>query len=117
MAKMLRNKVKMSKLNLNNNQIGDEGLQAISEGLQNNETLRVITIADGGISKLSITAFSKTLKNKKFLTKVLLDFNKIGIEGAKILADGLKENETLTNLHLSHCLILEEGAHHIAAAL
>jgi Ran GTPase-activating protein (RanGAP) involved in mRNA processing and transport len=44
------------------------------------------------------------------LTKILLDQNKIGVEGAKTLAEGLKENETLTNLHLSHCIILEEGA-------
>jgi Ran GTPase-activating protein (RanGAP) involved in mRNA processing and transport len=29
----------------------------------------------------------------------------------------LKENETLTNLHLSHCLILEEGAVALAQAL
>ena len=68
-----------------------------------NETLRVITLADAGITKISLPTFAKSLRNKRFLTKILLDSNKIGVEGAKTLTEGLKDNETLTNLHLSHC--------------
>lgn len=75
-----------------------------------NETLRVITVADAGLTKLSIPSLAKSLKNKRFLTKILLDHNKIGVEGAALLTEGIKANETLTNLHLSHCVILEEGA-------
>jgi len=71
--------------------------------MASNETLRVITVADAGITKASIPVFAKSLRNKRFLTKILLDSNKIGVDGAKILAEGLKDNETLTNLHLSHC--------------
>ena len=33
------------------------------------------------------------------------------------MADGLEENETLTNLHLANCEILEEGAIALAGAL
>ena len=51
--------MKLSKLNLNNNPIGDVGLQVISEGMQFNETLRVITIADAGITKISIPYFAR----------------------------------------------------------
>lgn len=58
---MLRNKLKLSKINLNHNPIGDSGMQSISEGIMNNETLRVITIADAGITKLSIPIFAKSL--------------------------------------------------------
>jgi NLR family CARD domain-containing protein 3 len=72
-AKTLKNKVKLSKLNLNYNSIGDEGLKFISEGIQYNETLRVITLADAGLTKLHIPQFSKSLSNKRFLTKILLD--------------------------------------------
>jgi Ran GTPase-activating protein (RanGAP) involved in mRNA processing and transport len=109
--------MKLSKLNLSLNHIGDEGLKLIAEGIRLNETLRVITIADAGITKASIPQFARSLSNKRFLTKVLLDSNKIGPEGAKTLAEGLKDNETLTNLHLSHCEILEEGAVSLSAAL
>ena len=109
--------MKLSKLNLNQNQIGDDGLKLIAEGIRLNETLRVITIADAGITKLSIPVFARSLSNKRFLTKVLLDSNKIGPEGAKTLAEGLKDNETLTNLHLSHCEIMEDGAVALSTAL
>ncbi len=68
-----------------------------------NETLRVITLADTGLTKTSIPLLSRALKNKRFLTKIMLDQNKIGVEGAKLLAEGLKDNDTLTNLHLSQC--------------
>ncbi len=40
-----------------------------------NETMRVITIADTGITKSSIPFLAKALKNKRFLTKILLDSN------------------------------------------
>jgi Ran GTPase-activating protein (RanGAP) involved in mRNA processing and transport len=52
---------------------------------------------------------SQALANKRFLTKLLLDNNKIGVEGAQILAKGIAANETLTNLHLANCQLGEEG--------
>jgi Ran GTPase-activating protein (RanGAP) involved in mRNA processing and transport len=75
-----------------------------------NETLRVMTFSDTGVTKTSIPYLAKSLKNKRFLTKLMLDSNFIGIDGAKMLSEGLRQNETLTNLHLSHCQIQEEGA-------
>ena len=57
---------------------------------------------------------SHCLQNKKFLTKLMLDGNVIGIEGAKALSKGIKDNETLTNLHLSDCCIMEDGAKELA---
>jgi Ran GTPase-activating protein (RanGAP) involved in mRNA processing and transport len=46
LSKMLKNKVKLSKVNLSCNPIGDIGMDLISEGMSRNETLRVLTIAD-----------------------------------------------------------------------
>jgi len=40
----------------------------------------------------------------------MLDGNTIGVQGAEALAAGIKDNETLTNLHLADCMILEDGA-------
>lgn len=34
-----------------------------------------------------------------------------------MLADGIKDNETLTNLHLSNCNVGEEGAYALAKVL
>jgi len=43
---MLSNKFKISKLNINNNPIGDEGFIKIAEGLSDIETLRIITLGN-----------------------------------------------------------------------
>ena len=88
---------------MNNNALRDEGLEAISQGLIDNDTLRVITLQNVSITEKSIPKLSTCLSNKKFLTKLLLDGNVIGVEGAKALARGIRDNETLTNLHLSDC--------------
>ena len=47
----------------------------------------------------------------------MLDGNVIGIEGAKALSVGIRDNETLTNLHLSDCGIMEDGAKELATCL
>jgi Ran GTPase-activating protein (RanGAP) involved in mRNA processing and transport len=41
------------------------------------------------MSELSIPTLANCLQNKKFLTKLLLDGNTIGVEGAKALAKGI----------------------------
>lgn len=102
---------------MNNNPLKDEGLKAISEGLVDNDTLRVITLQNLGLSAAAIPSLSLCLQNKKFLTKLMLDGNVIGIEGARALSKGIKDNETLTNLHLSDCGIMEDGAKELAKCL
>ena len=82
-----------------------------------NDTLRVITLQNVGISESCIPQLSQCLSNKKFLTKLLLDGNVIGVEGAKALARGIRDNETLTNLHLSDCQIMEDGAKELSKSL
>jgi Ran GTPase-activating protein (RanGAP) involved in mRNA processing and transport len=100
---MLLNKYKLSKLHINNNPIGDEGFHKIAVGIQKIETLRIITIANTGISHVSMDSLSKALVNKRFLTKLNLDNCRIGSQGAKMLSEGIRSNETLTNLHVANC--------------
>jgi len=57
---MLLNKYKLSKLHINNNPIGDEGFHKIAVGIQKIETLRIITIANTGISHVSMDSLSKS---------------------------------------------------------
>ena len=51
---VLSNKYKLSKINLNNNPLRDEGLRDIAEGLMDNDTLRVITLQNISISESCI---------------------------------------------------------------
>ena len=86
LGEMISNKYKLSKLNLNKNPIGDDGFGRIAKGIQDIETLRIITVASTLITHVSMPALATSLENKKFLTKLLLDNNKIGPQGATILA-------------------------------
>ena len=51
------------------------------------------------------------------MTQLVLDNNRIGQVGAKLLADGIRDNETMTDLRIANCQIAEEGAITIAAVL
>jgi hypothetical protein len=53
-GQVLSNKYKLSKINLNNNPLKDKGLESIAQGLLDNDTLRVITLQNLGISENSI---------------------------------------------------------------
>jgi len=53
------------------------------------ETLRIITVAGCQLTPDSMPILSKALGNKRFLTKLVLDNNKIGKEGAELLALGI----------------------------
>jgi Ran GTPase-activating protein (RanGAP) involved in mRNA processing and transport len=103
LGEMISNKYKLSKLNLNQNPIGDEGFQRIAKGMTDIETLRIITVSGCLLTLDSMPVLSKALANKRFLTKLVLDNNKIGKEGAELLAKGIQANETLTNLHMANC--------------
>lgn len=58
---MLSNKYKLSKLNLNNNPIGDDGLIKICDGIAKIETLRIIMVSGCGLSKNSILHLAQAL--------------------------------------------------------
>ena len=57
------------------------------------------------------------LKNHDTLIKLYLYYNEIGTEGAKVLAEALRENDTLTELLLFDNEIGDEGARALAKAL
>ena len=61
LGEMISNKYKLSKLNLNMNPIGDEGFSRIARGIQDIETLRIITLASTNITHLSMPTLSQAL--------------------------------------------------------
>ena len=81
------------------------------------ETLRNLLIGETGITSTSIPQLNKTLQNKRFMTQIILDNNRIGVDGAKKFAQGIANNETMTDLRMANCSIEEEGAIAIAGVL
>eukprot|EP00900_Chrysochromulina_parva_P007093 jgi/Chrpa1/16385/Chrysochromulina_OHIO_Genome00023839-RA len=62
-------------------------------------------------------AIAEALKVNAVLTRLDLDHNNIGVEGAKAIAEALKVNVVVTTLYLTHNNIGDEGAIVIAQAL
>ena len=84
--------LKSAKLDFND--IGDEGVVAISEALKTNSTLTELGLASSPVSA-----------------------NKIGPAGAQALADMLKVNSALTTLDLYRNNIGDEGVKALAGVL
>jgi hypothetical protein len=50
------------------------------------ETLRNLILGETGITASSIPSLNKCLQNKRFMTQIILDNNRIGVNGAKLFA-------------------------------
>ena len=89
LIKVFNNDPSLTTLDLNDNEIGDDGAQALAIALENNT---------------SITEFN-------------LEYNQIGDEGAQALATALQKNNSLTVLNLGYNEIVDEGAQALATVL
>ena len=92
MFRLFKSPLKSANLGLND--IGDEGVIAISEALKTNSTL----------TELGLESYSEST-------------NKIGPAGAQALADMLQVNSALTSLYLQNNNIGDEGGKAIAEVL
>src|SRR4051794_30882417 len=78
------------------NGIGSEGAQALAESLKQNTTLTQLHLE--GMSELSEFMFSCMSRDQPNISSY--SGNGIGSERAQALAESLKQNTTLTQLHL-----------------
>jgi dihydrodipicolinate reductase len=62
------------------------------------ETLRNLIVGETGLTASSIPQLNKCLQNKRFMTQIILDNNRIGVQGA------------MTDLRMANCNIEEDGA-------
>ncbi|MCG2755913.1 hypothetical protein L6269_00260, partial [Candidatus Dependentiae bacterium] len=119
-SEALKNKnCKLAYLEISSNKIGAEGAQYIADALMNkNCSLSYLKIGwNEEISDKGTECLAKALLNSK-LTKLNIGKNKIGPEGARYIADALKnENCNLTELYLYWNKIGDDGAKAIAKAL
>jgi len=96
-----QNNKPLEDLDLDGNNIGDEGAKYIADMLAVNKTLQRITldrnkIIDSGAQSIATSLFVNT-----GIRVVWLNDNSIGDKGAEKLADALESNHNIENLHLS----------------
>lgn len=96
LAEALKVNNKLTKLDLYDNELGDEGLKALSECFRANKTLRVLNLKWNGLGKLNqigapdndsgVKMFAKALQENKTLEQINLEWNQIWEDGRKMLA-------------------------------
>lgn len=98
--------------------IGNDGLKAIVEALDGNESCKVLDLGGNRIGGGSaIRKFAKMLAQNNTLEKVDLSNNDLTSADVSYLADALKTNKSLTFLGLSGNRITDTGVEAIAKAL
>jgi Ran GTPase-activating protein (RanGAP) involved in mRNA processing and transport len=113
----------ITKLNLSDNWLGEDGALVIAEALYVITTLRSLNLSHNYLrrnsfsSEMGIIAIADALCKNKSITELNLEYNKIGLNGARELSKALCMNDTLKILSLEHNKLGEVAAHAIGKAL
>jgi hypothetical protein len=80
-------------LDLEGQELGDDGAMEIAEGLKTNKTLQVLKLTDNGISDVGAVAIANALKQNSTLTHLSLQDNDVTNEGAVAISEALDVNK------------------------
>ena len=122
LEQMLQNNCSLECLNIHvqSHQIlkSSFGLPNIVQGLQKNNTLLELCLSNCGITSEVVETLSEVLNKNKTLQRLMLHFNTmISDDGAKFIANGLRNSTTLRELDLRGCGITSKGAKALSDAL
>jgi len=101
--------LRLHDLNLSRNQIAAEGLIALADALQVNNSLRTLNLAQNFIREGGLQAFVEALKKNTALQELCLSFNKINNAGISALSGFLADNNTLKVLDISRNAFSDSG--------
>ncbi len=92
----------------------DEGLRAICNFMEKCNTLQYLDLMENNITELGCEFLAKVMINpNNKVTKLRLDNNKIGLKGIAVLAEGLRQNDTIQKLSICYCNIPTAGSKYI----
>ncbi len=100
----------LTSLDLEKNNIGDEGEPALAEALKTNTTLTELNLDNNNIDDKGATVLAEALKTNRTLTQLKLGFNIIGDDGAKAIGTVLETNNIMKILKLYFNKIGVNGA-------
>ena len=110
--------VKLERLMLGGNQIGDQAAAALANWLKHNNTVSTLYLYNGNnITDRGAESLGEMLKVNNSLTELYLWSNDIADAGATALAKGLEQNSTLTDLNLQSNRIEDIGGSAMAVML
>eukprot|EP00455_Lapot_gusevi_P003253 TRINITY_DN11333_c0_g1_i6.p1 TRINITY_DN11333_c0_g1~~TRINITY_DN11333_c0_g1_i6.p1 ORF type:complete len:717 (-),score=106.78 TRINITY_DN11333_c0_g1_i6:52-2202(-) len=104
-------------LDLEGNDIGDEGIEVIADSLLYNRTLTQLNVASNRIEVAGGQALAYALSQNNVLSVLDLSQNPIKNLSAIAFAEALVSNQSLSSLDLCSCKIADDGAIALASAL
>uniref|UniRef100_A0A7S2EVH9 Uncharacterized protein n=1 Tax=Trieres chinensis TaxID=1514140 RepID=A0A7S2EVH9_TRICV len=107
----------LTKLVLEGQRLGDDGLAWLAESLQHNTVITELWLWDNEIGDRGIESLSQVLMRNSSITRLELGRNSIGNKGAWSLAEALRENEAMVRVVLYCNMIKDAGAKALAKAL
>jgi Ran GTPase-activating protein (RanGAP) involved in mRNA processing and transport len=115
---VLRNLASLRELHLGENELGDEGVQIVAEGVLQSTSLRVLDVRANGITPAGALSLQGVVTRSPHVVALRASGNDLGNQGAAALARGLS-NPTcvLQTLDLSDNGVDDEGSQSIAAML
>ena len=118
LAKSLKSNRTLKSILLTGNKIGHEGVTSLAEALLENDTLESISLNENPIGMRGVESMSTLLSSGECSLKILY-LNKInlGDSGISVLANALKENDTLECLEIADNNISHVGAQSLELAL
>ena len=97
----LTGKNQMVKLSIENNGIGNPGVQAISQALKNCTRLQEIYLYNNDIDDDPLEHFVALLRKQQDIFAVGLEFNRIGFKGLGSILGALSKHSKLEKLYLN----------------
>lgn len=113
LAEALQFSTTLTKLNLEDNPIGDSGATALANAFKREtpSPLVILILKQNGITNSGAAALARALTQPQcFLQELYLDKNKIDDQGVSSLVNALEKNSSLKCLQLFENPIREEGA-------
>jgi Ran GTPase-activating protein (RanGAP) involved in mRNA processing and transport len=109
-------KTSLEILNLDWNQIGDDGASAMGAALAASTTITALHIEANQIGAAGAQAIGHSLKTNRSLTQLNFGRNKIGEGGAQALGEALRGSRSIKILDLNRCEIRSAGARSILSS-
>ncbi|KAM9772464.1 NACHT, LRR and PYD domains-containing protein 12-like isoform 9-T9 [Syngnathus typhle] len=119
LASVLSSPCSLRELNLGENDLGDDGLEALAAGLAKPQcTLQVLKLQWCKLSKKSCEALASVLSSPCSLRELDLSYNDLGDDGLEALAAGLAKPQcTLQVLRLQLCKLSKKSCEALASVL